>query len=151
MDAVGQIRNRPALLRRTIWCLLLFIPPASVADARGSMTLASCSFFERYRLTLVGFQTDGLEKALEFKVPDEFVLAREKDWIEVPATVECARAAQCELFARGKIQVLRVSRGWRGSLKSISGRFVVKLIDGRRIEGDFGAKFAKPSAPWICE
>jgi hypothetical protein len=114
------------------------------------MRLASCSFFERYRLTLVGFQTQGLEKALEFEVPDENVLEREKDWIEVPATVECARAAQCELFARGKIQVLRMSHGWRG-LKSISGKFVVTFNDGKKIEGDFSAKFVKPSAQQICE
>ncbi len=115
------------------------------------MRLASCSFFERYRLTLVGFQTQGSEKALEFKVPDESVLQREKDWIEVDATVECARATQCELFGQGKIQVSRMSYGPRGSLKTISGKFVVTFNDGRKIEGDFNAKIARPSTPQICE
>jgi hypothetical protein len=120
-------------------------------DASGSMRLASCSFSERYRLKLVGFQTEGLEKAIEFKVPDEVFLEQEKDWIEVPATVECAQSAQCEIFGRGKIQILRVSHGWRGRLKSISGKFVVTFNDGRKIEGNFSAKYVKPSTPQICE
>jgi hypothetical protein len=115
------------------------------------MRLASCSFFERYRLKLVGFETDGLEKALEFKIPDDFVLQREKDWVEVPATVECAPSAQCEILAPSRIQILHVTLGWRGSLKSISGRFAVTLNDGRKIAGNFSAKYVKPSAPWICE
>jgi hypothetical protein len=145
------IRNGLAMLRCVICCLLLFIPSASATDASGSMRLASCSFFERYRLKLVGFQTEGSEKALEFNIPSESVLEQEKDWIEVPATVECAQSAQCEIFARGKIQILRVSHGWRGSLKSISGKFVVTFNDGRKIEGNFGAKYVKPSTLWICE
>lgn len=148
MDAVGQTRNRLAL---SIWCLLLLIPPAHGADARGSMRLASCSLFDRYRLTLVGFQTQGSETALEFSVPDESVLEREKDWIAVDATVECARATRCELFGQGKIQILRMFHGRRGSLKSIFGKFVVTFSDGRKIEGDFSAKFTTPSAPQICE
>jgi hypothetical protein len=129
MDGVGQARNRLAL---SIWCLLLFIPPASGADARGSMRLASCSFFKRYRLTLVGFQTQGSEKALEFNVPDESVLEREKDWIEVDATVERAGDSLRTL--------------WAGQDSG-----VVAFNDGRKIEGDFSAKFAKPAAPQICE
>lgn len=134
-----------------ICCLLLFIPPASATDVSGSISFASCSFFERYHLKLVGFQTEGVERALEFKIPDEHVLQREKDWIEVPATVECAKSAQCEIFGRGKIQILRLSHGWRGSLKSISGKFLVTFNDGREIEGNFTAKYVKPSTIAICE
>jgi hypothetical protein len=145
------IRNGQALLRRLTCCLLLFIPAASATDASGLMRPASCSFSERYRLRLIGFQTEGLEKALEFKVPDEFVLEREKDWIDVPLTVECVPSAQCEILARSKIQILRVSHDWRGSLKSVSGKFVVRLNDGRKIEGNFNAKYVKPSTLSICE
>ena len=143
------ILNGMPFLRCVICCLLLFIPPAFARDASGSIRFASCSFSESYRLKLVGFQTEGVERALEFKVPD--VLEREKDWIEVPAMVECAQSAQCEVFARGKIQILRVSHGWRGSLKSISGKFVVTFNDGRKIEGNFTAKYVKPSTLVICE
>ena len=148
MDAVDQTRNR---LASSILCLLLIVPPASAVDARGSMRFASCSFFERYRLTLVGFQTQRSEKALEFKVPDERILEQEKEWIEVPAMVECARAVQCEIFGQGKIQILRVSHGWKGGLKSVSGKFVVTFNDGRKIEGEFGAKSVKPSTQPICD
>src|SRR5258708_7263254 len=137
LECSFPIRNGLAFLRRIFWCLLLFIPPASATDASGSMRLASCDFFERYRLKLVGFQTEGMEKALEFKVPDEYVLEHEKDWIEVDGMVECTPSAQCQIFAPSKIQILRVSRGWRGSLKSISGKFVVTLNDGRKIQANF--------------
>jgi hypothetical protein len=143
------IRNGLPVLERVICCLLLFVPATSAKDVSGSIKFASCSFFERYRLKLVGLQTEGVEKALEFKIPD--VLAREKDWIEVPATVECATSAPCEIFGQGKIQILRVSHGWRGSLKSISGKFMVTFNDGRQIEGGFTAKYVKPSALAICE
>jgi hypothetical protein len=146
-----SIRSGKTVLRRVICCLLLLVPRAFAKDASGSLKFASCSFFERYRLRLVGFQSEGLEKVLEFKVPGEFVLERQKDWIEVPVTVECAPSAQCETFGRSKVQILRVSHGWRGSLKSISGKFAVTLNDGRKIEGNFNAKYVKPSMPWICE
>lgn len=115
------------------------------------MRLASCSFFARYRLKLTGFQTDGSEKALEFNLPDESVLEREKDWIQVDATVDCDDPAQCEIFGMGKIQILRVSHGRRGGLKSISGKFLVTFHDGRTIEGNFTAKYVKPSTRPICE
>lgn len=145
-----SIRNGlPFFLRRVICCLLLLMPPAFARDASGSIRFASCSFSDRYRLKLVGFQTEGVERSLEFEVPD--VLEREKDWIEVPATAECAQSAQCEIFARGKIQILRVAHGWSGSLKSISGKFVVTFNDGRKIEGIFTAKYVKPSTLAICE
>ena len=150
-ECTVPIRNALPLLRCVIGCLLLFIPTASARDASGSIRFASCSFFERYRLKLVGFQTEGVEKALEFKIPDEGVLEREKDWIEVPATVECAQSAHCEIFGPGKIQIRRVSHGWRGSLKSISGKFVVTFNDGRKIEVYFTAKYVKPSTLAICE
>jgi hypothetical protein len=129
--------------------LLLLIPPASASDGSGSIKFASCSFSERYLLRLVGFQTGGTERSLEFKVPD--VLERERDWIEVPATVECVQSAPCEIFGRGKIQIQGASHGWRGSLKSISGKFVVTFIDGKKIEGNFAAKYVKPPTPVICE
>lgn len=149
-ECLAPIR-RLTFLGRVICCLSLFIPPAPAADASGSMRLASCSLFERYRLKLVGFQTDGPEKALEFNVPDESILAQKKDSIEVEATVDCAPSAQCDIFGRGKIQIVRVSHGWRGGLKSVSGKFVVTFKDGRKIEGNFTAKFIKPSTPQICE
>jgi hypothetical protein len=114
------------------------------------MRFASCAFSERYRVNLVGFQTDGSEKALEFNLP-AFFLEQEKVWIEVDARVECVPATQCELFGRGKIQVLRTSHGWRGGLRSISGKFVVTFHDGRKIEGNFSAKYVKPSKLMICE
>jgi hypothetical protein len=143
------IRNGLLVLRRVICCTLLFMPPAFARDTGSSIRFASCSFSERYRLKLVGFQTAGAEKSFEFQVPD--VLEREKDWIGVPVTVECAQSAHCEIFGRGKIQIRRVSHGWRGSLKSISGRFVVTFNDGTKIEGNFAAKYVKPSTPAICE
>ena len=132
-------------------CLSLLAPPASATDGSGSLRLVSCSFFERYRLKLTGFQTNGSEKALEFNLPDESVLEQERDWVEVDATVDCGDPAQCELFGRGQIRILRVSHGWRGGLKSISGKFVVAFRDGRKIEGNFTAKYVKPSPPRICE
>ena len=143
----GRLRHIPWFVALP---LLLFIPPASARDVSGSIRFASCSFSERYRLNLVGFQTEGAERALEFKVPG-VLLEPEKDGIEVPVTVDCARAAQCEIFGRGRIQMLRVSHGWRGSLKSISGEFVVTFNDGRKIEGNFTAKYVKPSKLAICE
>jgi hypothetical protein len=38
----------------------------SATDASGKIGPASCSFDERYSLKLVGFETQGLERALEF-------------------------------------------------------------------------------------
>jgi len=143
------IRNGLRFCEFVICFLLLLIPSASAKDASGLIKLASCSFSERYLLRLAGFQTEGSERSLEFKVPD--VLEREKDWIEVPAAVECAKSGPCEVFGRGKIQIQRVSHGWRGSLKSISGKFVVTFIDGKKIEGAFTAKYIKPPTPVICE
>jgi hypothetical protein len=139
------------LLKRVICCLLIFIPTVSAMDARGSVRFGGCSFFERYRLRLMDFQTTGSEKVLEFKVPDESVLEREKDWLEVPATVECAPSAPCEIFGRGKIQILRVSHGWRGRPKTLIGEFAVTFNDGRSIEGNFDAKYVKSSTQSICE
>jgi hypothetical protein len=115
------------------------------------MRFASCSFFERYNLKLVGFKTEGSEKLIELKVPDEWVLEHEKDWIEGSAMVECAPSSPCQIFARSRIQILHVSHGWRGSLKSISGKFAITLIDGRKIDGNFSAKYIKPPTLGICE
>jgi hypothetical protein len=143
------IRNGLRLLRRMICCLLLLCPASFAGDASGSIAWASCSLFEEYRLKLIDFQTDGLERALEFKIPNIF-RRQEKDWLEVPVSVECAQSAPCEI-ARGNIQILRVSHGWRGSLKSASGKFVVTINDGRKIEGNFTAKYVKPSKTPICE
>ncbi len=143
----GRLRHIPWFVALP---LLLFISLASARDASGSIRFASCSFSERYLLILVGFQTDGAERALEFKVPG-VRLEPEEDGIQVPVTVDCARSAQCEIFVRGRIQMLRVSRGWRGSLKSISGKFVVTFNDGRKIEGSYTAKYVKPSKLAICE
>ena len=144
------IRKLVPVLGRVICCLVLCIPPAYAKDASGSMRFASCSFLERNRLKLVGFQTEGLEKAVEFTVPDVSVLEREKDWIEVTTSVECAQSALCEI-ARGRIQILHVSHGWRGSPKSISGKFVVTINNGRKIEANFTARYVRPSTPAICE
>ena len=144
-----SIRNGLPFLGHVICCLLLLLPSASARGASGSIKFASCSFSERYLLRLDGFQTEGTEKALEFKLPD--VLEREKDWIESPATVECTQSRQCEIFGRGKVQILRVSHGWSGSLKSIFGKFVVTFMDGRKLEGNFTAKYVKPSTPVSCQ
>ena len=136
---------------RVVCCVLSFIPLLCATDATGKLRLASCSPIEAYSLKLVGFETQGVEKAIEFKIPDVFVLEREKDWIEVPATLECAQSAACEMATRSKIQLLRVFHGWRGRLKSISGKFAVTVYDGRKIEGNFNATFVKPASRWICE
>ncbi len=147
-DRSVPIRNRLTVLTPGI-CLLLLIPTASARDVSSSIRFASCSFPERYTLKVVGFQTAGVEKTLEFKLPD--VLEQERDWIEVPAAVECAPSAECEFFGRGKVQIVRVSHGWRGRLKSISGKFVVTFNGGSKIDGNFTAKYIKPATLPICE
>ena len=110
-----------------------------------------CSLLREHRLKLVGFQAEGPENALEFRIPDESFLEREKDWIPGPVMVKCAQSSECDSFAQGRIQVLRVSRGWWGSVKSISGKFEAMLSDGRSIAGSFSANYVKPSKRWICE
>jgi hypothetical protein len=62
---------------------------------------------------------------------------------------QLANRYQRQISARSKIQILCVSRGWRGCLQLISGKFVVTLNDGRKIEGNFSAKHVKPPTPWI--
>jgi len=149
------IRNARRLLSGVMGCLLLFSPAASAAasakDASGSIRFASCSFFESYRLKLVGFQTAGAERALEFKIPEVSWLQREKGWIEAEATVGCGPRAECELYGRGRIQVRHVSLGRGERLKSVSGKFEVTFRDGRKTEGNFTARFIKPSKLPICE
>jgi hypothetical protein len=96
------------------------------------------------------FSNGGQETALEFKLPSPYALRQEKDWIEVPVTVECEHSALCEI-AKGKIQISRLSHGWRGSLKSASGKFMVTINDGRKIEGNFTARYVNSSKKVICE
>ena len=77
---------------RIVCCLSLFIPSTPAREVVGSIRFAHCSVFESHLLKLVGFKTDGAERVIELKIPSESVIEREKDWIEVPATVECARS-----------------------------------------------------------
>lgn len=95
------------------------------------------------------FHKKDLEKTLAFKLPGDWVLEHEKDWMEVPG-MECTGLGQCETVVRTKIQILHVSHRWR-SARVVFGNFVVSLNDGRKLEGSFSARFIKPSAQIICE
>jgi hypothetical protein len=135
------------LLRYTAWCSLFFVAqPIWASDATGSFTFASCSFAESYRIDLSRFQKK--DRALTFKVPETLVTGSWRDWLEVPGE-ECTASGHCEIIMKSKIRILHVSPG-SVHAKKISGDFEVLFSDGRKREGSFSAKFAKPSTQFIC-
>ena len=127
-------------------CSFLFTSqPANGSDATGFVRFESCTFFEMYRLEIMHYQGQNVEKTLTFKIPGYF----SKDWIEVPA-MECDGPDKCDFSAKSKVQILRASNG-RGFLKAISGNFAVEFNNGRKLEGSFRAKGIKPPQEIICE
>ncbi len=94
------------------------------------------------------FQKKNLNKALVFKLPGDWTLKQEKNWMEALG-MECARAGQCEAAVKSKIQILHFSARW-GRVR-ISGNFMISLKDGRKLEGSFSANGVRPSNKIICE
>ncbi len=145
-----MLERSRALTSAALCALLLASAPAFGSDATGLIHFASCDRPYNYRLELTTFGRKRLEKPIAFRILGDLGLQMfANQWIDIPG-VECATPGHCENAAFCKIQVVHISCHWWRTMR-LSGNFIIRFADGRKLEGSFTAKYVKPPHQIICE
>jgi len=124
-----------------ILCGMLLTLRAFASDAVGVLH-PMCGFPYQYILEITDYRGHRLEETIKLKVLGDYPLQLEGgQWVDSPRDDDAKSS---------RIQIVHVSRHrWR--TMEMLGNFEIVLIDGRRLEGSFKAKYVKPQGLFICE
>jgi hypothetical protein len=139
-----------------IACLMLLIVsmPASAATAAGYVPF-SCPMTSSSQLHLTTLDGRRLTRELVLYIPEyhSWGAVDSKVWYEYPG--EDCSSGECEPATHSRVQILRLSNGWRVPFHhrrtSISGNFEIELRDGKKVTGSFRAKSLNAPKGAVCE